>query len=472
MTPYSAAADGSFSSRESSRSTALRTSSGSFFSSTCWRSSSISACCSSPSPSSSWIAFSCWRRKNSRWPFSISDWTWDWIFEPSSTTSSSRFRIARIARRRASTFSSSRRACLSSVLIRSVEATRCESALVSSTLAAASSSSAGRYGTSEIRRLNSFWTLRVRASSSSLSSTMSGTSRNSPTRYGSSWTRRSSSMRPTPGTRIRSVPSGTRIILWTTAAVPTSCRSSQPGSSTSEPRTVTSARIRSPATTSSTSLIERSCPIASGETDCGKTTVSFSGRTGSVDGISTSPCSSCSSRGKSLTCDRSDPDRHALAPRRLRSDRQDDREQAALVARCGGRGVDGLGKGDSPLERSVLDLHLLIAATPFRAAAFACNDEDAVGCDHLARRRVDSGQVDEDVQRRRIVAADAVDVRPEAAAGEDEPRHLPEVVDELVDLVVQPVDVVSLSHLWGQRYSAIYSSPRAVRVWMKLANAN
>ena len=32
------------------------------------------------SPSSSWIAFSCWRRKNSRWPFSISDWTCDWIF--------------------------------------------------------------------------------------------------------------------------------------------------------------------------------------------------------------------------------------------------------------------------------------------------------------------------------------------------------------------------------------------------------
>ena len=31
-----------------------------------------SACCSSPSPSSSWIAFICWRRKNSRWPLSIS----------------------------------------------------------------------------------------------------------------------------------------------------------------------------------------------------------------------------------------------------------------------------------------------------------------------------------------------------------------------------------------------------------------
>ena len=57
---------------------------------------STSACSGSPSPSSCWIAFSCWRRKYSRWPFSISDCTCDWIFEPSSNTSSSRLRIAEI----------------------------------------------------------------------------------------------------------------------------------------------------------------------------------------------------------------------------------------------------------------------------------------------------------------------------------------------------------------------------------------
>ena len=34
------------------------------------------------SPSSSWIAFSCWRSKYSRWPLSISDWTCDWILGP------------------------------------------------------------------------------------------------------------------------------------------------------------------------------------------------------------------------------------------------------------------------------------------------------------------------------------------------------------------------------------------------------
>ena len=80
------------------------TSSGSSSASSRSRSSLISACSASPSPSSSWIAFSCWRRKNSRWPFSISDWTCDWIFVPSSSTSSSRFRIVETSRSRSSTF--------------------------------------------------------------------------------------------------------------------------------------------------------------------------------------------------------------------------------------------------------------------------------------------------------------------------------------------------------------------------------
>ena len=55
----------------------------------------------------------------------------------------------------------------------------------------------------------------------------------------------------------------------------------------------TSARRRSPATTSSISRIERSCPIPSGVSDSGKTTLSFNGRTGSTGGIWT--CSSWSS---------------------------------------------------------------------------------------------------------------------------------------------------------------------------------
>ena len=58
--------------------------------------------------------------------------------------------------------------------------------------------------------------------------------------------------------------------------------------------------MRSPSSTSSTSWTERSWPIASGETDCGKTTVSFSGSTGSVEGISTSAGSNGSSKFSSV----------------------------------------------------------------------------------------------------------------------------------------------------------------------------
>ena len=47
---------------------------------------------------------------------------------------------------------------------------------------------------------------------------------------------------------MRSDPSGTRIIFWTTAAVPTSYRSSQPGCSISESLVATSATSRLPPT--------------------------------------------------------------------------------------------------------------------------------------------------------------------------------------------------------------------------------
>ena len=188
MTPYSAAAGGSFSSRAElalgglahvlrQARRARRAARAAPF---------TSACSGSPSPSSCWIAFSCWRRKYSRWPFSISDWTCDWIFEPSSNTSSSRLRIAETLRSRSSTLTVSRISCRSSVLIvRSVEATRCASALGSSTFAAASCSSSGRYGASPMMRANRPWTLRVSASTSGVSSSTSGSALNSPSRYGS-----------------------------------------------------------------------------------------------------------------------------------------------------------------------------------------------------------------------------------------------------------------------------------------------
>src|SRR5712691_11192236 len=137
-------------------------------------------------------------------------------------------------------------------------------------------------------------------------------------------------MRRSPWTRIRSVPSGTRIILWITAAVPISYRSSHPGCSASLLRTVTSASSRSPETTSSISLIDRSWPIASGVIDSGKTTVSFSGSTGSAGGSSTSSGLACSSSRGSAT-PLSPLDLHLDRAGALLRDREHDRQETVLV---------------------------------------------------------------------------------------------------------------------------------------------
>ena len=146
MTPCSAACGGSASRRLSSRSTWRRTSSGSAIASSCSRSSLASAADSSNSPSSRRIASSCWRRTNSRWPLSISDWTWFWISEPIEMTSSSRARMSTRRRRRWATSTSSSSPCFSSAFRRSEPAMRWLSALGSSMLATASCSSSGRYG--------------------------------------------------------------------------------------------------------------------------------------------------------------------------------------------------------------------------------------------------------------------------------------------------------------------------------------
>ena len=137
-------------------------------------------------------------------------------------------------------------------------------------------------------RANWPWTLRTSASTSGRSTSTSGTASNLATRYGSSEMRFAIRTRCRPPTRIRCVPSGTLIILWTIATVPISWMSSQPGASIDESFAVTSASSRSPATTSSISRTERSCPIASGVIDCGKTTISLSGSTGRTAGSSTS----------------------------------------------------------------------------------------------------------------------------------------------------------------------------------------
>src|SRR5581483_3622317 len=158
--------------------------------------------------------------------------------------------------------------------------------------------------------------------------------------------------------------------------------SSQPGDSSDASREVTSASSRSPATTSSISRTDRSWPIASGVIDCGKTTVSFSGSTGSVAGSSS--CCSCGSRAsKSLiplpapaaygSCDPLDGDAVGARWRALLDDRHHDRQHPVL-------------------ERPVLDLDLLVGAPrQLRTLALPGDHEQPLAGDEPQRLRVDPG---------------------------------------------------------------------------------
>ena len=84
------------------------TSSGGSASASWRRSSSTSACSSSASPSSSRIALSCWRRKNSRWPLlQVESGRRSGSWRPSSSSSSSRLQSTVRRRRRASRSDSS-----------------------------------------------------------------------------------------------------------------------------------------------------------------------------------------------------------------------------------------------------------------------------------------------------------------------------------------------------------------------------
>src|SRR5581483_2617672 len=177
--------------------------------------------------------------------------------------------------------------------------------------------------------------------------------------------------------------------------------SSQPGDSSDASREVTSASSRSPATTSSISRTDRSWPIASGVIDCGKTTVSFSGSTGSVAGSSS--CCSCGSRAsKSLiplpapaaygSCDPLDGDAVGARWRALLDDRHHDRQHPVLEPGLGALGVDVLGQAHLALERPVLDLDLLVGAPrQLRTLALPGDHEQPLAGDEPQRLRVDPG---------------------------------------------------------------------------------
>ena len=233
MTPYSAEAAGSFSSRASSRSTALRASSGSVDLVRAVTELLISACSGSPSPSSSWIAFSCWRRKYSRWRgLHLRD---DLVLDLRAELRDLELAVEDHEHGAQALLDvvqleqllllvglqAQRRGDEVAERARVVDVGRGERELLGEIRHEADQACEERlHVLLERLRLGRLLVARPEP-------------HERPTRYGSSWSLSISRMRRMPWTRMRSEPSGTRSIFCTTAAVPISCRSSQPGCSTS-----------------------------------------------------------------------------------------------------------------------------------------------------------------------------------------------------------------------------------------------
>ena len=106
--------------------------------------------------------------------------------------------------------------------------------------------------------------------------------------------------------------------------------------------------------------------------------------------------------------------------------------------------VDVLDEPHLPLERAVLDLHLLVGASRrLRPLALAGDHEQPLAADDDAHgARVDARQLDDDRQRVRLFGVEAVDVRPEPVARSGEARHVPEIGEQLLDLLSELVVVL------------------------------
>src|SRR6185503_5305278 len=108
----------------------------------------------------------------------------------------------------------------------------------------------------------------------------------------------------------------------------------------------------------------------------------------------------------------------------------------------GGGRVDVLAERDPPLEVPVFDLGLLVhLAGDARTGAAPGDGECALLDRELDRVGIDAGQLDDDDELGWILREEAVDGGTESAADSGEPRHLPEVGEELLDLPLQAVDV-------------------------------
>ena len=269
-------------SRSSSRSASESTSCGGSAFLIRSHSSLISGLSPSLSPSSSWIALSCCRRKWSRWALDSSLPTCSWIFVESSSTASCRERYCPSRSSRVRTLISPSRLCFSSIVNGRLEASRSASRPGSRVLIAATCSSSGICWLWSTIRWKKRLTWCTRASSSTPSSTTSSYGSTSPTRYGSVWTTLSSRARYCPWQTIRVEPSGNLSIFRTMPTQTIGNRSSIPGASFSGCNWLTRATIRSPIIASSISRMPLGRLITSGTTVCGNTTSDRNGNSGSL----------------------------------------------------------------------------------------------------------------------------------------------------------------------------------------------
>ncbi len=184
----------------------------------------ISSASSFPSPSSLWMAFICWRRKNSRWLRSISPLAWEEISCCMVRTSSSLAMSSWTRRRRSTGSAASRISCAPSTLRSRLEAVRSARRPGSSMLVAMTITS-GEMG---LPRLLDFsraaLTLRIKASSSREPfSWISGSAMGSirACRWGTPSSKERTRAREIPCTRTRMRPSGSFSIRMMRATVPT-----------------------------------------------------------------------------------------------------------------------------------------------------------------------------------------------------------------------------------------------------------
>jgi hypothetical protein len=119
-----------------------------------------------------------------------------------------------------------------------------------------------------------------------------------------------------------------------------------------------------------------------------------------------------------------------------------------LVAGSGAVCVDGVAQRDPALEGAVVDLHVVVAAGSTRAVAAAPaagEDEDAFDDGDLDVGRVDAGELDHEIQSRRILGPEDVNARPKACPADAE-AGLAEVGEELLHLGLDAIGVPARRH--------------------------